>query len=298
MENGAQENVIAVLTTVYPEVMGYLEMFLATLEAQTENHFDLVIVNDGLDGLGKICERHGRLTYRVVNSCSTPASNREKGLRYCVNAGYEYVVFADSDDYFEPERVELLIAKIRGLSMDCVVNDVNLVNDKSGEIIQSYFSNRLSNDQLIKFEDIKHSNIFGLSNTAVRANCLSGIEIDPELIAVDWYLFTLLLLRGCSAVFTNETNTFYRQHGANTVGFGQVTIESMKRSILIKSKHYRVLAGTFNELTGLSDYYAGLAARTSDEKYIRQYYSKCLGRLPEYPFWWEEAVSNECINEN
>lgn len=298
MEKGTQKEKVAVLTTVYPEVIDYLDMFLATLETQTENHFDLVIVNDGLDGLDKICEPHGRLTYKVVDSCSTPALNREMGIRYCVDANYEYVIFADSDDYFEPRRVELLIAKIRGLSVDCVVNDIHLVNGESGEVIKKYFSNRLNNNQSIKLEDIKHSNIFGLSNTAVRAKYLYGIEIDPELIAVDWYLFTLLLLRGCSAVFTNEVNTFYRQHGNNTVGMGQVTIESIKRSILIKSKHYMVLAGMYNELAGLSDYYAGLAARITDEKYIRQYYSKCLERLPEYPFWWEEAVYNGCTNEN
>jgi len=298
MEKGTQQGEVAVLTTVYPEAIDYLDMFLATLETQTENHFDLIIVNDGLDGLNAICELHDRLTYRIVDSCLTPASNREKGIRYCVDAGYEYVVFADSDDYFEPRRVEVLIAKLRGLSVDCVVNDVHLANDESGQIIQSYFSNRLKNGQLIKFEDIKHSNIFGLSNTAVRTKCLSGIEIDPKLVAVDWYLFTLLLLRGCSAVFTNEANTFYRQHGTNTVGIGQVTIESIKRSILVKSKHYMALAGMYNELTSLSDYYAGLAARISDNKYIRQYYNKCIERLPEYPFWWEEAVYNGCTNEN
>jgi len=288
---------VAVLTTVYPQVGEYLDMFLATLEKQTLRNFDLVIVNDGIDSLDALCEQRDNLACRLVDGRATPASNREAGIRYCLNAGYEYVIFADADDYFDPTRVAVSIAKMRSMVADCVVNDVHLVTESAQPVVESYFSRRLTNNQFVRIDDIMHGNIFGLSNTAVRTTCLSGVQIDADLVAVDWYLFTVLLLRGCRAVFTNEANTFYRQHSSNTVGLGAVTIESVKRAVSVKSGHYSVLAARYSEFTELSRYYTRLAAQLTDEGYMRKYFSKCLEHLPEYPFWWEEAGYLECADE-
>ena len=65
---------------------------------------------------------------------------------------------------------------------------------------------------------IKNKNIFGLSNTALKINILSKVTFDKDLVAVDWYLYKMLLKNGSNAVFSNKAITYYRQHKNNTVG--------------------------------------------------------------------------------
>lgn len=74
--------------------------------------------------------------------------------------------------------------------------------------------------------------------------------MPSDLAAVDWYFFTLLLLKNKIAIFTNETVTYYRQHSQNLVGLKKLDIESYKRGIEVKKKHYKclsIVSDRFNE---------------------------------------------------
>lgn len=298
METSIRQAPVAVLTTVYSQARDYLDTFLTSLEQQTDRRFDLVLVNDGLDDLDKLKEVHEGLVYRTVEHGSTPVENRERGIRFCVQAGYDSVIFADADDYFEPVRVAVLTAKLHAASVDCVINDIHIVDQHARLLDRSYFSNRYRNNQSVSLQDIRHSNVFGLSNTAVRTSCLSRLSIAPEVIALDWYLFTVLLMRGCRAVFTNEANTYYRQHDTNTAGLGQATPERVRNAIRIKCSHYHALRNVSEDFSQLFRYFADLSARVRDEAFFRSYYSNCMDVLSTHPLWWEDAVCLRCGDEH
>ena len=206
---------IAFLTTIFPMKKQFLIDFFNSLNNQTYDNFDVVVVNDGYSNFNEIKLKYGKLNIVELECSNTPAKNREYGINYCIERKYDILIFGDSDDYFSNNRVELALEALN--SNDIVVNDVSLF-DNNGTYEDMYISNRLENDSKVDYDYIKNKNIFGLSNTALKINILSKVIFDKDLVAVDWYLYKGLLKNGCKAIFTNKAITYYRQHKDNTVG--------------------------------------------------------------------------------
>ena len=210
---------IAFLTTIFPMKRQFLIDFFNSLNNQTHDNFDMVVVNDGYSNFNEIKLKYGKLNIVELEYSNTPAKNREYGINYCIERKYDILIFGDSDDYFSNNRVELALEALN--SNDIVVNDVSLF-DNNGTYEDMYISNRLENDSKVNFNYIKNKNIFGLSNTALKINILSKVSFDKDLVAVDWYLYKGLLKNGCKAIFTNKAITYYRQYKDNTVGLQAV----------------------------------------------------------------------------
>jgi hypothetical protein len=256
---------------------------LESLRAQSFTRFDLLMVNDGCSDLQSITGPFADLRIVEMPFRGTPAQNREHGLKSVLDGGYEFVVFGDSDDYFAADRVELSVNRLH--HYDVVVNDLSLVTD--GKVTKSdYFSNRIEDGFEIELDFIRDKNLFGLSNTAVRTSALSGGVIEPALVAVDWYLFSTLLLKQKRAVFTNVTTTFYRQHGSNIVGMGQPTRNSFARALGVKTQHYNAMRMLDESFEAYYRAAVALQAATSDGSNV----DDILAEVGPNPFWWEECT--------
>ena len=269
---------VAFLTTIFPIKKEILYDFFNSLEKQTYKEFDLIVVNDGFEGFGEFKKKYNSLNIIELKHSNTPAKNREYGINWCINNGYDILIFGDSDDYFESNRVEVSIKKLK--HYDIVVNDLTLFNEKK-IISEKYFSNRLSNNQIIDFNFIKEKNIFGFTNTALKVKALDkSVSFDENIIAVDWFLFTLLLLKGKTAIFTNETVTYYRQYDKNLIGLGNLDIDRIKKTIDVKLNHYSLLSKinpSFNNLKeNLEKNIEKLDIILTKQKNLT------------HPFWWEE----------
>jgi hypothetical protein len=190
--------------------------------------------------------------------------------------GYSVVVFGDSDDYFEKNRIEKSIELLE--SHDIVINDLSLFNAK-GIYDCLYFSHRIKNNTIIDFDFILEKNIFGLSNTAIKLDLIDSINFDPSLVAVDWYLFSLLLLKARHAIFTNETQTFYRQYSDNTIGIGEITPESISNILKVKKTHYSLMQKHLH-------YYEELYNNVIELDGTKNFSDLSVSST-EYPFWWE-----------
>ena len=208
-------NSTAFLTTVFPKNEKFLKSFFDSLSIQTYKHFDLVIVNDGFKNLLHYKNIYSDLNIININSSDTPAKNREVGINFCIDHKYKNLIFGDSDDYFANNRVEKSLELLK--NADIIVNDLSLFNNK-GVYETKYISHRVNNLNRVDIEFIKDKNIFGMSNTAIKLKNISKVTFDQEIVAVDWYFFKNLLAQGLKAIFTNETESYYRQHENNEIG--------------------------------------------------------------------------------
>ena len=207
---------IAFLTTVFPMEENFLYDFLDSLKNQTYQNFDLIVVNDGYKDFDSTKAVYNQmLNITELQYSDTPAKNREYGINYCIDNNYDVLIFGDSDDYFESNRVEKSLEFLK--KSDIVVNDLNLFNG-NGVYEEKYLSHRLKNLDVVDFEFLKDKNIFGMTNTAIKLENISKVTFDDKIVAVDWYFFKTLLGQGLKAIFTNETVSFYRQYENNTVG--------------------------------------------------------------------------------
>lgn len=244
---------VAFLTTVFPTNEQYLCSFFDSLQEQTYKNFDIVVVNDGCKDFQENITAYNELNIIELKHSNTAAKNREHGINYCIKNNYDILVFGDSDDYFEKNRVEKSLELLK--ENDIIVNDLSLFEDEN-IYEEKYLSHRLDNLALIDLEFIKDKNIFGLSNTAIRLKGLEKITIPNDLIAVDWYFFSVLLCKGKKALFTNETISYYRQHQENIVGLKKLDEAYFKKAMDVKRKHYKALKEKVEgciELDGLLD---------------------------------------------
>ena len=210
-------NRYAFVTFIYPSVEEYISYFIESLNNQTDINFELVVHNDGVEGIEK-----------YFDSCSFPVkiveSRKEElfGIRiwtfnYCLNNGYSHLILGDSDDFFSSNRIE--VSKELLMKYDMVVNDVTLVNSE-GVIYESrVFSRRIYHNSLICYENIADYNFIGFSNSAFSIEVIKLItDCSTNSKVVDWFFFTILLLKGKSMIFSTDTVTYYRQHEGNIAG--------------------------------------------------------------------------------
>lgn len=99
----------SIIVPVY-NVEQYLEKCLNSLVNQTYEHYEIILINDGSkDHSREICEKFEK---RYPNKIKL-INQENKGLSAARNVGMsyvkgDYILFVDSDDYIEPNTLELL----------------------------------------------------------------------------------------------------------------------------------------------------------------------------------------------
>ncbi len=267
---------IALLTVIFPISKTYLFDFFNSIQKQTYKNFDVIVINDNFEGFDEIEQAYTDLNIIELNYSGTPAKNREHGINYVIDSGYDVLVFGDCDDYFSKNRVEESI-DLLGVS-DIVINDLSLFYE-AGMLEENYLSNRLANKEQIDPKFIEDKNVFGFTNTAVNVKSIKNVIFDSSLIAVDWFFYATLLNQGLKAVFTNGCTSYYRQHECSLVGLGRLTISSLDIGIAVKMHHYKNIAS----LNYLYDEMHQLSKMDSNSVYLK------LMEYPiNHPLWWEE----------
>ena len=279
-------NKVAFLSTVYPGADTYLDDFFKSLVTQDYKHFDVIILNDGLDNFEKYSSLYKTLNIHEIKYTDTPAKIREKGLKYTIENKYDVIIFGDCDDYFKNNRLSESIRCLE--AYDVVVNDFDLLSNDNKIITPNYLSNRLNDNQEILLDYVLDKNCFGLSNTAINAKFLRSICFDSNLIAVDWYLFSFLLLRGIRAVFTNNTGTYYRQYEGNAIGISSLDDSKILKGIEAKLIHYREMAKLSDEFLPLYESFYNLRnAISKNNGFKESYLEQIRNREIVSPLWWE-----------
>lgn len=278
---------IAVCTTIFPLVMPYWTDFILSLQNQSFVA-DLVVVNDGVKG-----EIPGLSTYpghvSVVQGGGTTSENRGILIAAALEKDYDWAVFGDADDFFEANRIETVLNKSR--SVDCLVNDLALV-DAIGRILRnSLWGTRISNSQVIGLDFLRDSNIAGLSNSAVKTSFLRNLALPPMIQAVDWYLFSLVAARGAKIEFCSTTKSFYRQYGANFAGaIDNQSPSKVMNAIRVKAAHYKALMTSVAGFEGRALYFDKLErAVTGDSDLFDAYMNRIPWIEGDSLFWWENA---------
>lgn len=278
---------ISILTTVYDGVQPFLDNFFQSLKSQTYKNFNIILVNDCCKDIDTYIKKNNLKNFHVIDVDGTPARNRITGIKECINHGSEIILFADSDDTFKNNRVEIVNKYLIDQNFEIMINDINICSSNLEIVKENFFSKRIKNKSLIKFKDIQNYNFCGLSNSAIKTDILKDtpiIETDP----FDWMLFSCLLLEGPRAIFTNETCTNYRQHNHNFIGIGvELDDDRIRHAVNVKAKHYKLLQASSISYKELSDYFLELSLM--QDKDLKDYYEYCHYNYHKYSFWWEEA---------
>jgi len=208
-----RKNNALLIGVIYPKVQKYLADYCGSIKSQDMNEFDILILNDGFTGGFPL--KNKRIANIDIKNNLTPAEIRMLGIKYAIENNYKYVIFSDTDDYFSSNRISVSINKLE--KYDFVFNELYLINEKKDVIQESYYNNMLKKIEYTDYLEIINRNLFGLGNAAVKVNRLKDLFIPIEIIAVDWWIFSILLLNKCKGGFIKEAITYYRQHNNNFI---------------------------------------------------------------------------------
>ena len=301
-----EEKSAAVISVIYPEAICFLDSYLKSLETQTFTNFDLLLGNDNVEDLGSFIDKYNvnTHTFRLNGS---PVKNRIDLINIALSSGYESIIFSDCDDIFSQNRIEQSLDLLN--YNDVVVNDLDIISF-DGSIIQfGYFSNRIEDGSIIKSSDLLHLNMMGLTNVAVNRNVLLKCApiLNNKVVALDWLLWTYVLLSGHDAKFTSSTSTLYRVHSNNIAGLPQEINKSLVLSGLkVKMLHYSALKGSskraiispisyHQNLTLLYNNFSLAQKMSLDSVWLDEYILALKAKESKYPLWWENIKTPEQV---
>jgi hypothetical protein len=204
---------LAVYTTAYRGCEPYLASWRASLLRQTDRDFDLWI---GLDAItpDEVMAEAGGLSgahWIIAEPGDTPASLRQRAFAMLVNA-YDEVVLVDADDMMQRSR----IASARDALERCDVTAcaLRLVDESGRDLGLSTFGPEQDVDL---HELLPRYNVFGLSNSAYRADTLARcLPVPPSCELTDWLIATRAMVSGAVLRFDTVPRMAYRRHHRNT----------------------------------------------------------------------------------
>ena len=276
----------AVLLVSYPLEYQYAHDCLQSLSNQTNQDFDLVLLNDGLENLHAVLEKFPALTAEVIEPAGSISLNRSALIAHAKEQGYRNLILADIDDVFANDRVAVLLSLLD--RYDVVVNDICAFSD-TNITTKKAISSRFFDLQELTISDILDKNLFGMSNTGFRAEAVDRriLNFPSDLAVVDWVLFSRILLReGVRAVFTAQTTTYYRQHENNIAGLVEMNELEILKTIQVRARHFEIMNQWSPETYGLlSEQSKELLVNSSQSHFVQELVeinAPTIGSL-----WWE-----------
>ena len=276
----------------YPDCKLFLPQTLASLSKQSDQDFDVIIFNDGLENLDVICQDFLNKTPYIKPISGNIEAIRSNGLSQMKKSGYKNIIFGDADDVFSTNRIE--VSKKLLTKYDVAVNDLDICNENLTQTIPKYFRNRIASDTILNAKAIHKSNCIGFTNSALRAEVIPELEFAQNLIAIDWAFFTFILRGKSRAYFTSRTSTKYRIHQKSYYDVTSKDPSTLLFQVNAKQLHYHYLAKYFNEYAQLSEEFLDLQQKLKDLAFYESYKREMMALQTEFPFWWEGA---KLVNE-
>ena len=174
---------ISIIVPVY-NVEKYIHRCIASILAQTYSSFECILVDDcSSDTSGQICEEYAKKDERIkvihkAQNGGLPQA-RKTGVE---NSSGEYVQFVDSDDWIEPNMIELLYKEAVSGNFDMVVCDYFVYRKDSVTI-----KNQRDYYNYEKHDIIKH---FMTSN--IHGNVWNKFVHKRLLLLVDFPIYNYL----------------------------------------------------------------------------------------------------------
>ena len=242
---------IAVCTSFYEVGRPFLGAFIAGLnEASAGQDVMLVAANHGLsDPEASLATVNGTVDIRIegVPVTASFAEVRERMLMAVAETDAEYLILVDMDDYLLPDGIAAHLVAMQ--NADFSYGDMMLIDGSGADMGRTFYQACDVPPHLsgrAGLADILKRNFLGFSNTGLRRVCvdLSRLEIPDDLVAVDWWFYTLLLLDGRNGAKTDNPVVCYRTHSANILGSRADTdLASVRRRIAINRRHYEAFSG-------------------------------------------------------
>lgn len=195
----------------------YVVRAVGSVLAQTYQLFEILICDDGsTDGTAEaVAEIHDSRVRWIpgARNSGLPAVPRNRGIAESTG---EWVAFLDSDDEWEPEKLETQMRIVEGNGAQAVCT--NAYRAVSGERMQKFLIEHAP--KRVVFSDLLHTNTVICSSVLMRRELLvltGGFPKDTALRAAEDYALWLCLATETDIIFIDRPLLTYRDEPASSV---------------------------------------------------------------------------------
>lgn len=194
----------------------FLSRAIESCLGQTHEDVEIIVVNDGsTDDTPLIAQSYQQYpNVKIIHQENTGLPGaRNRGIR---EASGEYLCFLDSDDYYDPEKIELQAEILDSdEAIDFVYCDIVMV-DGEGNPVEDDYSVGNARDELSGdiFPSLLQGGYFPPHTVMVRRECLEKAGgFDPDLGGhADYELWLRLAASGCRAYYLDRKLAYYRTY--------------------------------------------------------------------------------------
>lgn len=280
-----------ILSVIFPDNLKYFSAFLKSLENQTDSNFKLLLINDGVATLTSYLQETN-LSFEIHSVHNmTSFEIRIEGLKIISKLAPSYIIFADTDDTFSTNRVEVLVQNLKKYPFVC--NDIDLMNDHGDILKKSVWSSRLKDNFEFDIHFIKDKNVIGLGNAGMQYKVLNHILNKLERLSEgnDWLFFSAAE-ENLHGIFLNQCSTHYRQHANNLIGKKKINLSEFIKLVEGKINHYTLLQNIgFKSYDLSNEIFLNknlLQLILNEPKKIQDKINQ-INLLETNFFWWEES---------
>lgn len=211
---------ITVIVPVY-NVEHYLDKCLDSLINQTYKNLEIIVINDGsTDNSGIICQEYAQKDNRIIyieKENGGQSEARNMGLDRMTGT---YVTFVDSDDWVEPNYVEVLYKKLLEYCADIAVGNYYSYNEQEGIFYfhifgNSYYEKVYDNVSIFEnFYESEHMKNFALicvGGKLYKADLFRELRFEVGKLGEDGYLNQKIYLLAEKTIYLNAGLYAYRQ---------------------------------------------------------------------------------------
>ncbi len=217
--------VVSVIIPAYNQSV-YISEAIQSVLGQTYPNFELIVVDDGsTDETPQIIAQIHDPRMRVIRQPNAGLSAaRNTGLR---ESSAPLVTFLDSDDYFLPDKLEVLTNYLEEHSeIGLVVGRTRFINETGNSIIES-----AKTPATLALPELLFENPMCVCGVLLRRKWLECVGMFDESLRAceDWDLWIRLAYAGCRFAWVENIVATYRYHQ------GQMTRESARMRTAIFS---------------------------------------------------------------
>ena len=207
----------------------YLIPQLDSILSQTYQDFSILIRDDGstdstLSIIQDYQKQHPEKIQLIPQDGSAPGliQNFSKLIE---SSSAPYLMFSDQDDYWLPQKIEIMLDRLRRLETTTspdtpilVHSDLIVVDSELNEIVKSLWRYIGINPERDSLPNLLVQNIVtGCASIFNRALADLASPFPPQAMMHDWWLALVASSLGVLGKVDTPT-VLYRQHGANTLG--------------------------------------------------------------------------------
>lgn len=206
-EDIAQRPLVTVITPAY-NAEAFIKETIDSVLAQSVLSWEMIVIDDGSTDrtqeiVAKYAQTDARIRLIVNESNMGVARTRNRGMDLFQG---RYVAFLDSDDYWEPQMLEKMVARAEETEADIIYCSYSLVDESGKKVCNDFIVPEKTN-----FEESIVRSVITCSTVLITAELAKNNRFPTDMYHEDIAMWFRILRDGGTACGVPEVLASYRQ---------------------------------------------------------------------------------------